>query len=105
MFFEADNAYLSEEARKTLDFATNMATACGYGRTSVIGHTDTAEETSLAQKRVNVVSAYLAAHGIPNDDIVGTALGATRPRVPTGPDVSERQNRRVEIYLWGFNTQ
>lgn len=92
VFFDADNAYLSKEARGILDNVTNTASTCGYGRTLMAGHTDTKEEASLAGKRLDVVRAYLSAHGIPNEDITGTAFGARQPRVPTGPDVSERQN-------------
>lgn len=99
VFFEPGNAYLDVDARETLDHASNGAANCGYGRTLLAGHTDTNEEASLAQKRVDVVRAYLAAHGIPNEDIVGTAFGSSQQRVRTGPHVSERQNRRVEIIV------
>jgi outer membrane protein OmpA-like peptidoglycan-associated protein len=99
VFFGPGIAYLDVEAREILDHASKGAASCGYGRTLLAGHTDTNEEASLAQKRVDVVRAYLAAHGIPNEDITGMALGTTQPRVRTDPNVSERQNRRVEIVV------
>src|SRR6187551_944267 len=71
VFFEAGNAYLDVEAREILNHASDGAASCGYGRTLLAGHTDTNEEANLAQKRVDVVRAYLAAHGIPNEDITG----------------------------------
>jgi outer membrane protein OmpA-like peptidoglycan-associated protein len=99
VFFDADNAYINKDARKVLDHVSENADACGYGRTLLSGHTDTKEQSTLARKRVEVVRAYLTAHGIPEADISEKAFGAQHQRIRTGPNVAERQNRRVEILI------
>jgi OOP family OmpA-OmpF porin len=97
IFFESGTAFVDENGMEILDNARHGAGGCGSTRPIISGHTDTREDKKLAQKRVDVVRAYFEAHGIPRSDIVTTALAASRPRVPTERNVSERQNRRVEI--------
>lgn len=97
IFFDSDIAYVDEEARNILDRVSRLAATCGYGRTVIEGHADTRENPELGRKRAKVVRAYLAGHGIPEDDIDIKARGASRQRIATGANVAERQNRRVEI--------
>jgi outer membrane protein OmpA-like peptidoglycan-associated protein len=97
IFFESGNAYVDDEALKILESVRQMAGTCGYMRTMLSGYTDTEEDQKLARKRVDIVRAYLGAHGIPRSDIIVRAFGAKQQRIRTGPNVSERQNRRVEI--------
>ena len=99
LFFEAEAPFITKDARKTLDLVIDQVGGCGYGRTVVIGHTDTKEDSALARKRAEVVRDYMAAHGVPGSDIVVQSYGSTRPRVTTGPHVSEPRNRRVEIMV------
>jgi OOP family OmpA-OmpF porin len=102
IFFEPDIAFVSEDGMEILQNARRGAGDCGSARPTISGHADTREDETLAQKRVDVVRAYFEAHGIPRSDIVATAFGASRPRVQTERNVSERQNRRVEI-IFGPN--
>ncbi len=45
------------------------------------------------------MAAQLVKDGVPKKDIVITGFGETNPLVPTGPNVREPQNRRVEIVI------
>jgi outer membrane protein OmpA-like peptidoglycan-associated protein len=97
IFFDAGIAYIKEPARQILDNAISAAGNCGYGATMLAGHTDGSEDSSLAEKRLNTVRAYLVAHGIPQEDISMESFGATQPRVLKPDEASDEQNRRVEI--------
>jgi outer membrane protein OmpA-like peptidoglycan-associated protein len=71
-------------------------------RVSVVGGIDTAEETRrqhiVGERRARAVAEALIAAGIPRAGVRVRNLGA-RLLQPTGPNVSERWNRRVEITL------
>ena len=97
VFFDANAAYVDREGMKVLEGSVEAIGACGTGQLFLAGHTDTREAPNLARKRVQVVRAFFAAHGVPEGDIVVRAFGAKRLRIATSPNVSERQNRRVEI--------
>ena len=55
--------------------------------------------TLLSLRRANNVAAQLVADGVSKNDIVIKGFGETHLLVPTGPNVREPQNRRVEIIL------
>jgi outer membrane protein OmpA-like peptidoglycan-associated protein len=50
-------------------------------------------------RRAESVAGELERRGIPRSQMVLQAFGFTRLLVPTGPNVREPQNRRVEIVL------
>jgi outer membrane protein OmpA-like peptidoglycan-associated protein len=68
---------------------------------SVVGHTDTVGEKeynySLSLKRAKAVASILVADGIDPSVFDITSHGKDNPLVPTGDQVSEPRNRRVEI--------
>ncbi|MFN2435557.1 MAG: OmpA family protein [Desulfotignum sp.] len=70
---------------------------------SIIGHTDTVgnEDTNkrLSLKRAETVRSLLIDAGISIEVIKIRAHGKNDPLVPTGPNVSEPRNRRVEIFV------
>jgi outer membrane protein OmpA-like peptidoglycan-associated protein len=61
------------------------------------GHTDTSERRSLSTKRAIAVRSYLVRAGLAIDEMTIRGNGSERLRVPTPPNTSERENRRVEI--------
>lgn len=69
----------------------------------VVGHTDTvgsdAVNDPLSRQRAEVVAKMLVARGIPAKDIVVVGRGEREPIVPTGDNVAEPRNRRVEILV------
>lgn len=103
VFFDFDRSNLTDRARGVVAEAANAAKTTGTARIEVSGHTDTvgsaAYNQALSMRRAESVAAELAARGIPRSEMVLQAFGFTRPLVPTGPNVREPQNRRVEIVL------
>jgi outer membrane protein OmpA-like peptidoglycan-associated protein len=68
---------------------------------SVVGHTDTVGKKEynygLSMKRAKAVASILVAKGIDPSVIDITSHGKDNPLVPTGDQVPEPRNRRVEI--------
>ncbi|MDE8344536.1 MAG: OmpA family protein, partial [Acidocella sp.] len=69
----------------------------------VNGYTDTSGtpqyNQGLSVRRAQAVAAELVKDGVPQSAISIHGYGETHPLVPTGPNVREPQNRRVEIIL------
>jgi outer membrane protein OmpA-like peptidoglycan-associated protein len=67
----------------------------------VIGHTDTVGELrgndALSALRAETVKGFLVGVGIPEGRIQTAGRGKREPIVPTGDQVDEPKNRRVEI--------
>ena len=67
----------------------------------VIGHTDTVGELqgndALSALRAQTVKGFLVGIGIPAERIQTAGRGKREPIVPTGDQVDEPKNRRVEI--------
>jgi len=68
---------------------------------TVVGHTDTtgaaALNVALGQRRADFVRDLLIDAGIDASDIDATSHGESTPIVPTGDNVVEPMNRRVEV--------
>jgi outer membrane protein OmpA-like peptidoglycan-associated protein len=68
---------------------------------AVIGHTDTvgdhASNDLLSSQRAAKVKSFLVDIGIPADRIQVAGRGKREPIVPTGDNIDEPKNRRVEI--------
>ena len=103
VFFDFDSAALTDRAREIIAEAAANAARVQATRIEVTGHTDTvgtaAYNQALSVRRANAVAAELERRGIPRSQMVITGRGFTQPLVPTGPNVREPQNRRVEIVL------
>jgi outer membrane protein OmpA-like peptidoglycan-associated protein len=103
VFFDFDSAALTDRAREIIAEAAANAPRVQSTRIEVTGHTDTvgsaAYNQALSVRRANAVAAELERRGIPRSQMVITGRGFSQPLVPTGPNVREPQNRRVEIVL------
>ena len=97
VFFDEGVAFVDAAGRKILDNAIAAAGNCGYPKTTIVGHIDTSESDGLDAKRARTVKAYFTARGFPEEDIETLHAGQSIQRIPTGPDVPEQQNRRVEV--------
>ena len=68
---------------------------------SVVGHTDTVGEKgynyALSLKRAKAVASILLGKGVDPSTLDITSHGKDNPLVPTGDQVHEPRNRRVEI--------
>lgn len=85
------------ESREVLDNWTQSVGDCGPVRPMIAGHTDIGEADEVGDKRIRVVLAYLAAHGIPAEEISGQNFGHAIPRIRSLDGEAQGQNRRVEI--------
>ena len=103
VFFDWDRADLSVRATQIIADAAQNVTKVQYTKIDVQGHADltgTHEyNQGLSLRRANAVSQLLVKDGVPETAIVVTALGDTKPLIPTAPGVREPQNRRVEIMI------
>jgi outer membrane protein OmpA-like peptidoglycan-associated protein len=103
VFFDFDRADLTDRARQIIAEAAANAPRVQTTRIEVTGHTDTvgsaAYNQALSVRRANAVAGELERRGIPRSQMVITGRGFSQPLVPTGPNVREPQNRRVEIVL------
>ncbi|MCM0082582.1 OmpA family protein [Geomonas sp. Red32] len=68
-----------------------------------IGHTDTVGSadynTALSRRRAETVRELLVKNGVPESYLRTTSHGKENPLVPTGDNVYEPRNRRVEVVV------
>ncbi|MBV9656216.1 MAG: OmpA family protein [Acetobacteraceae bacterium] len=103
VFFDWDKATLTDRARQIIAEAARNSTSVQYTRIEVNGYTDTSGSAAynqrLSVRRAEAVAAELVRNGVPREAITTQGFGETHLLVPTGPNVREPQNRRVEIIL------
>jgi outer membrane protein OmpA-like peptidoglycan-associated protein len=103
VFFDWDKATLSDRARQIIKEAADNSTHVQYTRIEVNGYTDTSGtpryNMGLSIRRANAVKAELIKDGVPQNAITVQGFGEMHLLVPTGPNVREPQNRRVEIII------
>ncbi|MBI5163800.1 MAG: outer membrane beta-barrel protein [Magnetospirillum sp.] len=103
VFFDFNKTDLTAEAQRIVGDAAKAAKATGSSRVNLTGHADRSGSDkynmALSMKRANAVKTGLIQQGIPADQIAVVARGEGEPLVPTGDNVREPQNRRVEIVL------
>jgi len=103
VFFDWDRADLTDRARQIIADAAGASRRVQTTRIEVAGHADRSGTPQynqrLSQRRAEVVANELVRQGVKREEIAVTALGETRPLVPTADGVREPQNRRVEIIL------
>jgi len=103
VFFDWDRSNLSQQALATIQQAANAFKAKGNARITATGHTDTSGPESynmaLSLRRANAVKDALVRDGVPAQAITVIGKGESQLLVPTGDNVREPQNRRVEIVI------
>jgi outer membrane protein OmpA-like peptidoglycan-associated protein len=101
VFFDWDKADLTARSEAIVRDAATYSTHSQYTRIDVDGNTDTsgtpAYNQGLSERRAHRVADELVRDGVPQNVISMHAYGDTKLLVPTGPNVREPQNRRVEI--------
>jgi hypothetical protein len=105
VFFDWDSAKLSDASLNVLSQAATAYKSRGSARVTATGHTDTTGSESynmaLSLRRANAVKDALVREGVPAAAITVVGRGMQGLLVPTGPNVREPQNRRVEIVVGG----
>jgi OOP family OmpA-OmpF porin len=103
VFFDWDRSNLSQQALVTIQQAADAFKAKGNARITATGHTDTSGPESynmaLSLRRANAVKDALVREGVPAQAITVIGKGESQLLVPTGDNVREPQNRRVEIVV------
>ncbi len=103
VYFDFDNAELSEAAKAVLETASLAAQKLKGMTVSVSGHTDLAGTADfnmeLSKRRAMAVSEALIKAGVASAAIKAEAFGQTLPAIITADGVAEARNRRVEIFL------
>jgi len=101
--FEPDSTELSPHAMQII--AAIAAIAEKYDSTALVvnGYTDTTgtpdQDLTVSQRRADAVAKALVQAGVDPHRMVSHGLGATHLKIPTGPNISEQRNRRVEILI------
>ncbi len=103
VFFDWDKAVLTGRAKQIIHEAAENSTHVQYTQIAVNGYTDTSGSAKynmgLSIRRADAVAGELVRDGVPKNAIVIKGFGETHLLVPTGPNVREPQNRRVEIII------
>lgn len=103
VFFATDSAKLTPESRDIVRQAAAAAKDNAPAHITVGGHTDTTGSTAhnqaLSERRADAVRKELVADGVPPGDISAQGFGYSDPKVPTGDNVNEPQNRRVHMLV------
>jgi outer membrane protein OmpA-like peptidoglycan-associated protein len=101
LYFKHDSADLTAESRKLLQTLLDTIRKRAPVDISVVGHTDTVGRKeynyALSLKRAKAVASLLVGKGIDPSVLDITSHGKDNPLVPTGDQVPEPRNRRVEI--------
>ena len=109
VFFDWDSTRLSPASLNVITQAVTAFRSTGNARVTATGHTDTTGPESynmaLSLRRANAVKNEMVRQGVPADAIAVVGKGETQLLVPTGDQVREPQNRRVEIVIGGQMAQ
>ena len=109
VFFDWDSSRLSVASLNVITQAVTAFRSTGNARVTATGHTDTTGSDSynmaLSLRRANAVKNEMVRQGVPADAIAVVGKGQSQLLVPTGDQVREPQNRRVEIVIGGQMAQ
>jgi outer membrane protein OmpA-like peptidoglycan-associated protein len=101
LYFEHDSVTLTPESRTLLRKVAETIRERMPVDVSVVGHTDTVGEKgynyALSLKRAKAVASILHGKGVDPSALDITSHGKDNPLIPTGDQVHEPRNRRVEI--------
>lgn len=101
LYFEHDSADITVETQALLQKVLGTIRDRAPVDVSVVGHTDTVGtkeyNCALSLKRAEAVASILLGKGVDPSVLDITSHGEHNPLVPTGDQVSEPRNRRVEI--------
>jgi len=101
LYFEHDSVDLTDASRGLLQSVLDTIRKRAPVDISVVGHTDTVGKKgynyALSMKRAKAVASLLLGKGVDPSVLHITSHGKDNPLVPTGDQVPEPRNRRVEI--------
>ena len=102
-FFLNDTTELTAESKSHIPEVLSLVNKREFYEISIIGHTDTTGSDEynmgLSSGRAKAVRDILLSRGIRSDQIELRYHGKRDPLVPTGDNVREPRNRRVEVVV------
>jgi outer membrane protein OmpA-like peptidoglycan-associated protein len=103
VYFGFNQTNITDRGRQTIDAVVAAVKKLGTSALSVVGNTDTVGSQeynqALSEERAKVVADALAGMGIPEGAMTLAGRSWNELAVPTGANVREPKNRRVEIVL------
>ena len=101
LYFDSNSTPLTAESRRSIPEVIRTIRERNSNDVSVVGHSDTTGNREynfrLSLMRATAVSQLLVEAGIDPSSLEVTSHGKDNPLVPTGDNVAEPRNRRVEI--------
>ena len=101
LYFLVDSVELTPQSQRRIPQIVAAIRERRSVDTSVVGHTDTvaskAYNDPLSRRRAEAVGKLLEADGVPPGILEIAAYGKDNPAIPTGDEVAEPRNRRVEV--------
>lgn len=101
LYFEHNTAVLTGKSREMLAAVMKTIKERQPVDISVVGHTDTVGDRGynyrLSYRRAKAVADLLIAQGVDRNILDITSHGKENPLIPTGDQVHEPRNRRVEV--------
>jgi OmpA-OmpF porin, OOP family len=103
IYFDWDKAQLNTQALTNLRQMSEEIVKEHQGDAlAVNGHADSSGDgdynMALSERRAQTVKGLLASYGVPKEIMTVFAFGETDLAVPTGDNVREPKNRRVEVF-------
>ena len=103
LYFVSGTASLTSASEKLISELIAEASRRPGGEFIVVGHTDTVgaitTNDALSLERAQLVRQLLVKSGARPDVVEATGRGKREPLVPTGDQVDEPRNRRVEVII------
>jgi outer membrane protein OmpA-like peptidoglycan-associated protein len=103
LYFLNDSSKLTAESKSLIPAILSLVNQREIYEISIIGHTDTVGNDEYNMKlsfaRAEAVRGALLSHGIRPDQMEIRYHGKRDPIVPTGENVKEPRNRRVEVVV------
>jgi outer membrane protein OmpA-like peptidoglycan-associated protein len=101
LLYFTEGSTLSDESKAVVDRMFAEIAKRPAAEITVIGHTDTvgndAFNDKLSLERAQSVREILIGMGVPAANVTAVGRGKREPLVPTGDNVNEPRNRRVEL--------
>lgn len=101
LYFDSNSTQLTAESRGLIPEVIRTIRERNSNDVSVVGHSDTTGNREynlrLSLMRATAVSQLLVEAGINPSSLEVTSHGKDNPLVPTGDNIAEPRNRRVEI--------
>jgi outer membrane protein OmpA-like peptidoglycan-associated protein len=103
LYFLNDSTKLTAESKSHIPEVLSLVNKREFYEISIIGHTDTTGNDEynmrLSSSRAKTVRDALISHGIRSDKMELRYHGKRDPLIPTGDNVREPRNRRVEVIV------